>query len=364
MRRIYDESLRAAVYGNVLLEVGYRFTPAHLANDAPSPYGERLSRLLRQGAGDGTSYFGFEGYWIAERARDLRAPWLGDCDTAGAPRAYPAAGGERGYYVTTRRSLEPDKTRRYRIIRLSEDGAGESIYTAPGIILMARPLPSNNRHWLISAEGWTPPQDGNQPDPRWQSVYLANLDVPADYRVVEYPISRFPDPPEHGRLYGGSDMLSPDSRFLLSSLYGFRDEGGGLWVADISDERFYEKPDGYARVVPWDHMLSWMALNRDEDGPGKSMSLFLTGKEVADDFAMTANLLLIKGDGLDWSVEHKERLLQMVGWNPVPFALQRLSGNRFRVAVETHLNYENSLLPRAKGVYIVPVDTTPEVPSP
>ena len=184
------------------------------------------------------------------------------------------------------------------------------------------------------------------------------MDDPADYHIVEYPILQFPDPPEHGRLYAGSDMLSADSRFLLSSLYGFRDEGGGLWVADLSDERFYEKPDGYARIVAWDHMLSWMALNRDEDGAGKSMSLFLTGKEVADDFAMTANLLHIEGQGLDWSVERKERLLQMVGWNPVPFALQRLSEDRFRVAVETHLNYENSLLPRAKGVYIVPVDTT------
>ena len=46
----------------------------------------------------------------------------------------------------------------------------------------------------------------------------------------------------------------------------------------------------------------------------------------------------------------------MVGWNPVPFAWQQLPDHKFRVAVETHFNYESSLLPRAKGVYIIPVD--------
>jgi hypothetical protein len=40
----------------------------------------------------------------------------------------------------------------------------------------------------------------------------------------------------------------------------------------------------------------------------------------------------------------------------VPFAIQGPSGQEFRVAVETFFNYESSLLPRAKGVYIVPVD--------
>ena len=168
---VYDESLRASLYRDVLLEVGYRFTPAHVANDAPSPYGERLSRLLRQGAGDDTSYFGFEGYWIAARAHDLGAPWLGECDTAGAPRAYPAAGGQRGYYVTTRRSLEPDKTRRYRIIRLSEDGAGEPIYTAPGIILMARPLPSNGDP-LAHQRGGLDSTPGRKPTRRQVAVGL------------------------------------------------------------------------------------------------------------------------------------------------------------------------------------------------
>ena len=73
---------------------------------------------------------------------------------------------------------------------------------------------------------------------------------------------------------------------------------------------------------------------------------------------MLADLLMrIKGEGLDSSVECQKRLVQMVGWNPVPFALQRLPDHKFRVAVETHLNYENSLLPRARGVYIVSVDT-------
>ena len=48
----------------------------------------------------------------------------------------------------------------------------------------------------------------------------------------------------------------------------------------------------------------------------------------------------------------------MVGWNPVPFAWQTLAESKFRVMVETHFDYESSLLPRAKGVYILPVDTS------
>ena len=71
---------------------------------------------------------------------------------------------------------------------------------------------------------------------------------------------------------------------------------------------------------------------------------------------MTASVMRLKGSGLETRVASKERLLRMVGWNPVPFAMQRLSDQKFRIAVETHFNYESSLLPRAKGVYIVPVD--------
>ena len=77
---------------------------------------------------------------------------------------------------------------------------------------------------------------------------------------------------------------------------------------------------------------------------------------MRDDFAMTANLLRINDAGIDSTVVSKKRLLQMVGWNPVPFAWQQLPDHKFRVAVETHFNYESSLLPRAKGVYIIPVD--------
>ena len=59
----------------------------------------------------------------------------------------------------------------------------------------------------------------------------------------------------------------------------------------------------------------------------------MTGKEVADDFAMTAIVLRVKDAGLESTVTYQELLLQMVGWNPVPFAVQRLSDTRFRVAV-------------------------------
>ena len=358
---VYAESRRDAEYRALLESAGFRFTPAHTADSEPSAtstpgYGERLWRVVRTGAGEGLSYFGFEGYWVAERARELGAAWLGECDTLYAPRAYPPESGESGYYAVVRRSLEPEKTERYRLMHIAADGSDERLYTAPGIPLMAHPLPDDARRWLVSAEGWPAREGDEPPDARWQSVYLVDLDSPDEYRLLEYPLAGFPDPPDNGRLYGGSPRFSEDGAHMLNSLYGFNDEGGGLWSVALSGTDFHDDPGGFARVVAWDHMLSWFALSAEGEATDESMSLFITGKEVADDFAMTANVLRIEGGGLDWRVTRKERLLQMVGWNPVPFALQRLDDGRFRVAVETHLNYENSLLPRAKGVYIVPVN--------
>ena len=361
---VYAESVQDAEYRALLDSAGFRFTPEHTADPEPSAmstpgYGERLLRVVRNGAGEGLSYFGFESYWVAERARELGAAWLDECDTLYAPRAYPPDSGDAGHYAVMRRSLEPEKARRYRLMHIAGDGSAERLYTAPGIPLMAHPLPDDARRWLFSSEGWPAREGQTPPDPRWQSVYLVDLDSPGDYRLLEYPLSRFPDPPDNGRLYGGSPRFSEDGAHMLNSLYGFNDEGGGLWSVALSGADFHIDPESFARVVAWDHMLSWFALSADGEATDESMSLFITGKEVADDFAMTANVLRIEGGGLDWRVTRKERLLQMVGWNPVPFALQRLDGGRFRVAVETHLNYESSLLPRAKGVYIVPVETAP-----
>jgi hypothetical protein len=223
---------------------------------------------------------------------------------------------------------------------------------------MAHPLPSNDDRWIMSAEGWAGPEEDGGADPRWQSVYVVNINDPDDYQIVDHPIGQYPKAPEKGRLYGSSEFLTLDGRYLFNLLYGFNDEGGGIWVADLSEENFYEMPGQFTRIVPWDHALSWIALENKTDGPLPFMSIFLTGKEVADDFAMTANFLRINGTGLDSTVERQERLLRMVGWNPVPFALQRLSERRFHIAVETHFNYESSLLSRAMGVYLVTVDTT------
>ena len=172
---------------------------------------------------------------------------------------------------------------------------------------------------------------------------------------MKYPISQFPRAPESG-LYGASAVISTDGRYLNNTLYGFKDEGGGRWVAEL-EEGFQVKPDSFVHLVEWDHMLSWMSLNpdTDEDSPD-TRCIFITGKEVADDFAMTADVMWLKGSGLETSVASKERLLRMVGWDPAPFARQTLRDGRVIVAVETRLNYENSLLPRAKGVYLLTVE--------
>ena len=82
----------------------------------------------------------------------------------------------------------------------------------------------------------------------------------------------------------------------------------------------------------------------------------MTGKEVNEDFAMTANYLRITGDGLSSEITHKERLASMAGWNPTVFALQKVDEGQYRVLVGTHLDYKDHFLSRAKGVYIIPIN--------
>ena len=374
---VYRESLNHPAYTDLLRSIGYRFTidfTAGLTNDpqrpdspqAQQPFGARLTALLQKGAGSSTRYFGMGSHWLGQLLRQLEVPWMGECDTAGGARRYrPPGESEDRYYLTLRRSLEPDQTQRYHIIKLAEDGSGEDVYTAPGIMLMALPTPWDDTRWMMSTEGW-PSALGDRPaDPRWQSVYIVNTEKPDEYEIVQYPISQFPRAPESG-LYGASAALSADGQYLHNTLYGFKYEGGGLWVTELEDG-FHVKPDSFVRLVEWDHMLSWMSLDSDQDpndksgDPSRTRFIFITGKEVADDFAMTANVMGLKGSGLETRVASKERLLRMVGWNPVPFARQTLADGRVRVAVETHLNYENSLLPRAKGVYLLNVDAkTPD----
>ncbi len=362
---LYQESLDYGPYRELLNSLGFYFTiseepgddePGDSSGGTPH-FGQRYANLIRRGAGDDTRYFGMDSQWLGELLRELDAPWIGECDNAGGARSYQSLDdSEDRYYLILRRSLEPDKQQRYKIISLSEDGAGEEVYTAPGAMLMALPVPWDDRRWIISTEGW-PAAEGDRPaDPRWQSVYIVNTENPEEYQLVEYPLSQFPNAPEAG-LYGASAAVSADGRYLNNTLYGFKDEGGGLWVAAL-EAGFHSNPDSFIRIVEWDHMLSWISLAGDNDSPepAESRAIFVTGKEVADDFAMTANVIRLKGAGLETGIESKERLLQMVGWNPVPFAMQTLSDGRIRVAVETHLNYESSLLPRAKGVYLLNVD--------
>ncbi len=354
--RVYEESLATPDYQGILDSVGFRYTPDQISRDLAegAAFVDRVQALLWNGSGSGVQYFGFEGWWIAGILKGERAPWLGDCDTAGGFRAYPAVEGDTArQYLIVRRSLEPDKKQRYKILEVDKAGDARELYTAPGIILMALPLPYDPRSWLFSTEGW-PPAEGDQPaDPRWQAVYRVNLDSPDDYVKVRYPIYEFPRAPEAG-LYGASARMSDGGDHLFNTLYGFKDEGGGIWVVDVTDDGFLSSEANFARIVSWDHTLSWMPLARLDEDPS-AMHLFMTGKEVADDFAMTANVLRIREDGLQSTIEKSERLLQMVGWNPVPFGWQKLSDNEYRMLVETHYNYESSLMPRAKGVYIIPV---------
>jgi len=357
---VYQESLQHPAYVGLLSSVGYRFNSGSQNQDNSKPFGERLSLLLREGAGEGVRYFGFDSSWVAGVLTGLGVSWLAECDTSSSVRRYRLSGADSdNYYVMVRRTLDPDKELRHKVVKLDAAGEGREIYTAPGVMLMAMPLPWDDSRWMISSEGWPGPEEGKPADPRWQSVYIVDVDNPDKFDEVEYPISQYTEAPEEG-LYGLSPSLNSGGDSLFNSLYGFTDEGGGLWAVDLTDKEFYKNPDRFSRIVDWDHLLSWVVLEEDTEGPTPNKAIFATGKEVRDDFAMTANFLRVSDAGIDSTLESKERLLRMVGWNPVPFAWQDLSGHKFMVAVETHFNYESSLLPRAKGVYIIPVDTSPD----
>ena len=355
---VFTEAREEVEYVKVLASVGYVFTPAHVesGDDDAAAFGEKATRVLRQGSGQRISYFGFEPAWAARRLAELGAQWVGECDAAYGLRPGPGQDGAKvSYYMIARRSLEPNKTQRYEIMHVADDGGGRVLHSPPGIVLLAVPLPTDPNRWILSAEGWPAAVDGEPADPRFQAVYLADVDSPGGYDIVEYPISRLPRAPDG--LYGSAPRLSDDSRYLINNLYGFEDEGGGLWVVDLEGEEFYRSDTAFSRIVPWDHALSWFVLGPADPDAGGTISVFLTAKEVDDDFAMTASLLQISGTGLDLRIESQRRLRRMVGWNPVPMAIQRLSENGYVVAVETHFNYEASLLPRARGVSLVQVDT-------
>ena len=151
---VYQESLANPVYRAILDSVGYRFTPEHVVSPneqgLTSHFGEMVRSLLAEGAGRGVDYFGFEGSWVADRMLELQVSWrvslLEECDTAGGIRSYPGPGkSENSYYLHVRRSLEPGKKQRYKIVKLENDGSGRVIYDAPGVILMAMPCPVKAR---------------------------------------------------------------------------------------------------------------------------------------------------------------------------------------------------------------------------
>ena len=149
-----------------------------------------------------------------------------------------------------------------------------------------------------------------------------NLTSPEEYQKV--PVSHRPIPRRPGgRPVRRFTPAERDLNYLFNTLYGFRDEGGGIWVVDVSAEGFHAKGDNFSRIVAWDHTLSWTLLDgpAGESSDSSAMHVFMTGKEVADDFAMTANILRIRDAGLESSIEREERLLQMVGWNLGAFRL-------------------------------------------
>ncbi|MCS7207559.1 MAG: hypothetical protein NZ951_06490 [Dehalococcoidia bacterium] len=362
--QVYQEAVQSPAYRGILAQVGYRFTPAHVwRGREASTFADRLALLVWEGAGAGKQYFGMEGEWIGARLREMGGP-AQECDAAGAIRPFPPAWRtpQQDTYIVLRRSLEPDRKRRFRVVALTQDGMGRDALILPGMPLLVFPHPAAPPWWVVSNEGWDGPAPGKAPDPRWSSLYLMHGNDPSRYVLVDFPFGRYGVTPrtETRRLLASSGIVLREQGMLLASLYGFTDEGGGLWLLPLPTPTSPPNPSAFTYLQPWDHSLTLLPLDYRPSPP--TLTLLLTAKEVRDDFAMTAyvvRIALTEGGG---QVERRERLMRMVGWNPVPFALHQVGEGRVMVFLQTHYDYYTSLLPRAKGVYRVVVDTHPTQP--
>jgi hypothetical protein len=295
------------------------------------------------------TYFGYSSLWSAMRMRKLGFDNIVDrCDKV----SMISKNGDVYRFALTKTS-EPQEEKRHIYIEASRGEEPRVLYTAPGYFLMLTERPKNPDILFLSVNGW-PGRESQNPDPRWQAVYLADINDPDNYKIVRYPLPSSSHAPKGDeRLFGHSEFFSEDGKFFYALLYGFEEEGGGLWVADISRENFYENEDSFAQIFSWDHALTFLILPKLEESPYDTV--IMTGKEVSDDFAMTLNALKVKFDGLKSELVEKERLARMVGWNPVPFAYKKVSDDEILVYVETYFNFESEIVPRVKNVYVVPV---------
>ncbi|MFY9457448.1 MAG: hypothetical protein WAP23_00760 [Candidatus Spechtbacterales bacterium] len=295
------------------------------------------------------TYFGYSSLWATARLRDRGFSNIVDrCDKVWVI----SEDGDTLRFILSKAS-EPEEGRRNMLMQTTEGGESKILYILPGDHIMFEKHPRNPDLFFASVDGW-PDREFVNPDPRWQSVYLFDVSDPDNYKIVRYPLPASSYAPAGDeRLYGHSGFFSEDGRFFYALLYGFEEEGGGLWVADISEDDFYQNTNSFAQVFSWDHALSFFFLPRAEHSPYNVV--LMTGKEVNDDFAMTLNALSIKFDGLQSELIEKKRLIKMVGWNPVPFAYKRISDDEILMYVETYFNFESEVVPRVKNVYVVPV---------
>ncbi len=333
----------------------WRNPPGKLSAKGCEFYYEALKKLDAKSLGnkDGSSiqitYFGHSSLWATARLRDHGFSNIVDrCDKAWTI----SEDGDTLLFVLSKAS-EPQKRKRNMIVRATRGGGGKILYILPGNHIMLEKHPTNPDLLFASVDGWPDRKSGN-PDPRWQSVYLFDVHNPDNYKIVRYPLPASSYAPVGDeRLYGHSGFFSKDGRFFYALLYGFEEEGGGLWVADISEEDFCQNASSFAQIFSWDHALSFFFLPKTEHSPYNVV--LMTGKEVNDDFAMTLNALTIRFDGLQSELIEKKRLITMVGWNPVPFAYKRISDDEILIYIETYFNFESEIVPRVKNVYIVPI---------
>lgn len=229
--------------------------------------------------------------------------------------------------------------------RLTPEDEVVRLATARGRFLTALPLARDNNKALISAEGY----DKN--DPRYSCIYELDLTTGA-VKVIEFPEKSRAG----GELFATGPAFTPDGDFVFVKRYGFHDEGGGIWVLDMSDPQYRTS----RKVMQWDHMLGFTTFGylqrypKVKDDSPVVVPIAMNGKEVEDSFAMTVNHGWLTVDGMDSSLEY-DRVGIMVGWNPMLTYYER-TDDSIRVFTTISYNYESYMESRPFAIYRTVID--------
>jgi len=260
-------------------------------------------------------------------------------------------------YIPLWNASEPDPLKRSRIIKVYPNKNSEVMYHLPGRTLTFSPLPNDDRMLVASSDAFP------LTDPRFQAMYLVDTRS-GNYEILNFPVTpkQSEGQPIRKQLYGRSIKFNQDGQYMYTLLYGFSNEGGGLWQIDFTSLDFPKNSSVYNKIAPFDHPRKLFSLDNSLAKNLMRSSIanhqqianaVITTKEVDNDFSMSATAVSFSIDSLKITSKQKYLIERMPGWNPDPVAFITKDGESL-LLLETYPNYETSIIPvEAFPVYLV-----------